>query len=787
MKPELLEELQSASLAVPLRLLLFQNSPEETAAILRELEQSGIAAQADVIASPEEFRRCLAERSYDAVLADYCLPEGSGFEAFQELRRGGKDTPFLLLAAALPEEEAVECIKQGVSDYIRKDHLSRLPLALKRAVREKTLREESERAQAALARSADRLRTIIEAEPHCVKILDREGLLLEINQAGLRMLEADRAEQVLGKAICQLIVPEYRERFQRLHQGICEGGSGVLEFESMGLQGTRCWLETHAVPFRDAEGRIIGSLSVTRDISEHKRAEEALRFSEARNRDLVENAAYGICRASLHGVFHYLNPAFQRMLQCSSAEEVRALNLVGDIFRYPEEFACLLASCQEQGRINGAETEWRRRDGSIFTVRLTLRRVLTPSATESLEIIAEDVTELRAMERQLRQAQKFEAIGQLAGGVAHDFNNVVGAILGWAELGFEQTKDSPQAALKFGRIREQAERAAALTKELLAFARQQILQPRPVDLNETVKGLASFLDKVIGRDVELRVEHAPLDPVRADPTQIEQVLMDLCLNARDAMPKGGRLVITTEMAELDERYCRFYSYALPGRYAVLSVSDTGMGMDAETRERIFEPFFTTKELGKGTGMGLATVYGIVKQHNGFIHVYSEPGHGSMFRIYLPTWQETAAEKGDSGEVPLCGAARGGKETILLVEDHDSIREMAHQALLGLGYRVLLACDGEQALQLCASEALDLAILDVVMPKLGGIATAAKLRKRFPNLPLIYSSGYVSEPANFASTGPPVFYLPKPYTPAALARLVRQVLEQAAHAATLPSP
>ncbi|MBZ5703131.1 MAG: response regulator [Acidobacteriia bacterium] len=787
MKTELLEAPQSTGFAVPVRLLLFQNSPEETAAILRELEQSGIAVQAEVSASAEEFRRSLAERSYDAVLADYSLAEGSGREALQELRDSGKDTPLLLLAAALGDEEAAECIKQGASEYIRKEHLSRLPAALKRALREKALREESELAQAALARNAERLRAIIEAEPHCVKIVDREGVLLEINQAGLQMLEAESAEEVVGKPMCRLIVPEYRDRFLRLQQYICEGGSGVLEFETVGLKGTRLWMESYAVPFRDAGGPISGSLSVTRDISEHKRAEEALRLSEARNRDLVENAAYGICRTSLDGVFQYVNPALLRMLQCASSEEIRALKLAGDVFRYPEEFARLVAACQEQGRISGAESEWRRRDGSIFTVRLALRRVATPSSAESLEIIAEDVTELRAMERQLRHAQKFEAISQLAGGVAHDFNNVVGAILGWAELGCEQTKESPQVALKFLRIREQAERAAALTKELLAFARQQILQPRAVDLNEVVKGLVRFLDKIIGRDIELKVEQASLEPVRADPAQIEQALMDLCLNARDAMPEGGRLVITTEMADLDERYCRFYSYALPGRYAVLSVSDTGMGMDAETRERIFEPFFTTKELGKGTGMGLATVYGIVKQHNGFIQVYSEPGHGSMFRIYLPVLQRTAAEKRESGEVPLSGDVRGGQETILLVEDHDTLREMAHQTLLGLGYRVLPACDGEEALQLCASEAPDLAILDVVMPKLGGIATATKLRKEHPNLPLIYTSGYVSEPGNFVSSGPPAFYLQKPYSPAALARLVRQVLDQAAQAATFPSP
>src|SRR5260370_5562390 len=260
---------------------------------------------------------------------------------------------------------------------------------------------------------------------------------------------------------------------------------------------------------------------------------------------------------------------------------------------------------------------------------MNVRQLSMPGHAGGLEVIAEDVTELRAMERQLRQAQKFEAVGQLAGGIEHDFNNVVGAILGWAELGFEQNRETPQAAERFTRIREQAERAAALTRELLAFARRQVLQPRAVDLNDVAGGLVSFLDKVIGKDIEFKFLNAPLDSVKADPTQIEQVLMNICLNARDAMPQGGRLVIETEMVELDDAYCHFYPYVQTGRYAVISVSDTGIGMDAETRDRIFQPFFTTKERAKGTGMALPTPYRIVHHPAPFIHVYSEPGHGSL--------------------------------------------------------------------------------------------------------------------------------------------------------------
>jgi two-component system cell cycle sensor histidine kinase/response regulator CckA len=511
---------------------------------------------------------------------------------------------------------------------------------------------------------------------------------------------------------------------------------------------------------------------------ENARSQEALQLSEARNRDLVENSAYGIFRVTADGSFLDANPTLLRITGCASTADLLALNLARDIFRFPEQYTQLTSACRQKGQVHGTEAEWRRRDGGLVTVRMNVRQVCTAGRPGELEVIAEDVTELRAMERQLRQAQKFEAIGQLAGGIAHDFNNVVGAILGWAELGFEQSGDNPQAAERFTRIREQAERAAALTRELLAFARRQVLQPRAVDLNSVAGGLVSFLDKVIGRDIEFKFLSAPLDSVKADPTQIEQVLMNICLNARDAMPHGGRLVIETEMVELDEAYCHFYPYVLPGRYAVISVSDTGVGMDAETRERIFEPFFTTKERGKGTGMGLATVYGIVKQHGGFIHVYSEPGHGSLFRVYLPALGDMALEGGGEKAPAPFSAEMRGTETILLAEDHESIREMARQALLSMGYRVLSAGDGREALKLCSHEKPALAILDVIMPKLGGPATAAKLLEMLPDLPIVLTSGYSADAADVPNAvGGKARYLQKPYSPTTLGRLVRETLDK----------
>jgi len=635
--------------AESLRILLLEKSPQDAEAILKELRNADLAIECTVVTDRGEFEEALGSIEFAAVLAADSLPGWNGIEALHFLRDSGKDTPFLLLTGSLGEEAATEFIRQGFNDYVWKDRLTQLPVALKRALEEKRLREANARAQDALAES------------------------------------------------------------------------------------------------------------------------------EARNRELVENSSYGIFRVSLAGAFLYANASLLQLLACKNLEDLQLLNLSTDVFRYPEEFGQLMVTCRQIGFVHSAETELRRKDGGLTVVRLHLRYLSLPGPADALEGIVEDVTELRALERQLQQAQKFETIGQLAGGIAHDFNNVIGAILGWAELGHEQSRAYPAIAERFARIREQADRAAELTRELLAFARRQALQPRPVDLNGVVQGLVSLLNKVIDKSIEIKVVPVSLPPVKADPTQIEQVAMNLCLNARDAMPQGGQLVIETELVQLDESYCRHYPYVMPGCYAVLSVSDTGLGMDEETRERIFEPFFTTKERGKGTGIGLATVYGIVKQHGGFIHVYSEPGQGSLFRVYLPAMEGAVTE----GTLLAADSSKAmnlrGTETILLAEDHDSIREMARQSLMNLGYRVLAANDGEQAVRLCEEETPSLAVLDVVMPHLGGPATAAQLLLRFPGLPILFTSGYSEHPRVDVSLLPTSRYLQKPYSPTSLGRTIREIL------------
>jgi signal transduction histidine kinase/ActR/RegA family two-component response regulator len=397
--------------------------------------------------------------------------------------------------------------------------------------------------------------------------------------------------------------------------------------------------------------------------------------------------------------------------------------------------------------------------------------------------VSRDMTDRRALEQQLQQAQKFEAFGQLAGGIAHDFNNVVGAILGWAELGEEQAA-SGNATLEnyFKKIHFQCDRVTALIQQLLAFARRQILEPRSLSLNQTVHDVMNLLDKVIGKDVEIKTAlEDNLSAVRADPTQIEQVLMNLCINSRDAMPKGGRVTIETHNVAFSEEDCRGTSGLQPGRFAELRVGDTGTGMDAATRERIFEPFFTTKGTGKGTGLGLATVYGIVKQHSGFILVESEPGKGSTFRVFLPV-NETSKEGELRSTVLDVLPARGGTETILLADDHDGICEMAQSVLKARGYDVLIARDGEEAVEVFTAnrDRIALVLLDVIMPRRSGPEVFAAIKALRPDVSVVFATGYSNETAVLADlVERGVAVLRKPYSPATLCRRVREVLDAAA--------
>ena len=415
------------------------------------------------------------------------------------------------------------------------------------------------------------------------------------------------------------------------------------------------------------------------------------------------------------------------------------------------------------------------RDGAQDYVMKTNLKRLVPAVARELRESA-DRRERKRLELHVHQLQRFESIGRLAGGVAHDFNNILGAILGWAELGGDETTPGTRLNERFQKIREQALRAGKLTSQLLAFGRKQILQPRKVNLNVLVEEEMNLLRRVIGENIEIQVQSAAdLHATEVDPTQLEQVIMNLCLNARDAMEAGGRLRIETQNVEIDAAFCRDYAYALPGSYVLLTVTDTGIGMDAETIEHIFEPFFTTKELGKGTGLGLATVYGIVKQHGGYIFASSEPGNGTAFRVYLPA---TAGDP-ERREVASRDKPLRGTETILLAEDHEGLRDTAREMLQSLGYHIMAAPNGSMAVELFKSNAdqIDLIVMDVVMPFMSGPEAYLEMSAVRPGVRVIFTTGYTSEARLLVSMlekGAAILH--KPYTLTSLSQMIRATLE-----------
>jgi two-component system, cell cycle sensor histidine kinase and response regulator CckA len=511
---------------------------------------------------------------------------------------------------------------------------------------------------------------------------------------------------------------------------------------------------------------------------EHKRNEEALRRSEARYRSLVQSAVYGIYRSSLEGRFFDVNPALITMLGYDSAEEVLALDPKSDVFLDPSEQARVMGEFRRGARLDNVEVRWKCKDGSAITVRLSGRAVSSPEGTaEVLEIIAEDITERRVLENQFRQAQKMEAVGRLAGGVAHDFNNLLMVISGYAEVLLEQTRKGNPLYPKIEAIHQAADRATTLTRQLLAFSRKQLLELKVVDLNIIVEDMERLLCPLIGENIELHTQLAPdLGRTRADAGQIEQVIMNLVVNSKDAMPNGGTITIQTANARLNNEDRRSeYGYIHPGVYVMLSVTDTGEGMDKETQLRIFEPFFTTKEKGKGTGLGLSTVYGIVKQSGGYVLVESEPRQGTTFRIYLPRVEDALEPAG------LMGASRsqaGGSETVLLVEDEESVRQLVRETLELKGYKILEADNGEAALQIVSdySGKIDMLITDVVMPGMSGRELSARLCASYPQTKVLYLSGYTEDAiVHEGVIDPDTAFLQKPFTLQMLARKVREVL------------
>ena len=703
--------------------------------------------------------------------------------------------PLLPKILALPSPAQLRVVNRALEDEKvslerTRDELRRAYAEVERRVEERTAElaaanaalvaevAERERAEEELRRSRNMLSHVMDAIPHSVFWKDRESVYLGCNKQMARLAGLNDPAEIVGRTDFDL--PWSRseaEGYRADDREVVAAGRPKLHFlETQRMaDGSTTWIDTSKVPLTNGGGEVYGVLGIFEDVTERREAEARLH----EYRKVIESTTdlIGVLDGSRRFVL-----ANGALLSFHGAPgEPVAGRGVGDVLG--EEAAASLGPALDEcfaGRERELELElavespgWGRRELSAL-----LTPIFEGDAVTRVACVLRDVTEQRKLEAQLLQAQKMEAIGQLAGGVAHDFNNILSVILGYCHLLGRGLSDDAKQAERLGQVVAAAERASQLTRALLAFSRKQAMSPKALNLNEVVLRVQKLLLRIIGEDVRLRtVTNDAALTVYADGGQLEQVLINLATNARDAMPTGGLLTIETGLQALDERFVALHGWGAPGRYAVLSVADTGCGMDEETRKRIFEPFFTTKATGKGTGLGMSIVYGIVKQHRGFLSVYSEPGAGSVIRIYLPIHEAGPAADEEPVETP---AVRGGNETILVAEDEASVRHLLSTVLTEAGYDVVLAEDGQDAVEKLSARRGDvhLVLLDMIMPRKGGREAAAEIRRLRPDVKVLFSSGYSPELVGSREPALEGFeLLMKPVTPLDLLRKVREVLDR----------
>jgi PAS domain S-box-containing protein len=642
---------------------------------------------------------------------------------------------------------------------------------------------ERKRAEEALRESEEKYRRIVETANEGICVADGDYLVTYVNRKMADIL-GYLPEEIIGKPLGHFLFPEDLADYEKKVSHRIQGNNETYESRFRRKDGGECWTNVSSTAISTEDGRFAGSFGMFSDITERKLAEDALRESEERFSKFFHASTVGTSITRLSdSQFADVNDAYLGLFGYTREEVIGQNPLKLGMWANPEDRAEMVDILQEQGRIQDFETRFHRKSGEIMDALLSAE-VIELAGQRYILGLTHDITdrkrgerERKKLEEQLFQAQKMESVGRLAGGVAHDFNNMLGVIIGRAEMALEQDIPTDKLQHNLKEILKAGLRSAGLTRQLLAFARKQTAIPKVLDLNDTISGMLKMLRRLIGEDIDLLwIPELDLWKVKIDPSQVDQILANLVVNARDAIPGVGAITLRTDNVVIDETNRAETPEFIPGEYALLTISDTGEGMSEKVRENIFEPFFTTKEPGRGTGLGLSTVYGIVKQNDGFIYVASELGKGTTFKIYLPRFEAETAQ------VPfeeITGKSPTGTETILVVEDDEPILSLSKMILENLGYTVLAVQTPTQAIRLAKEHPGDIHLLitDVVMPKMNGRELAEQLTAIRPNLKCLYMSGYTADViAHRGILYEGVNFIQKPFGSDDLAARVRQVLE-----------
>jgi PAS domain S-box-containing protein len=621
----------------------------------------------------------------------------------------------------------------------------------------------------------EQYRTLVESQVDLICRWLPDTTLTFVNSTYCRFFGKTR-EELIGSKFLDLVSGEARRAIEaHITSQVENPRPAAFEVELLNKEGEPRWQSWCDCPIFDEHGCLVEFQSVARDITEEKLAVERLRQSQDRYRHFFENDLTGDFIATVDGCLIDCNPAFLRIFGFASKQEAMEQNLL-ELFFNGKDATGFFETLRLQRKVEYIDIEAFKCDGTpLQLIANLIAEYDGDGQIQSVEGFLFDNTDLKNLQKQFLHAQKMEAMGRLAGGVAHDFNNLLTVISGYSQFLLQKYPDETLRGC-LEQIVKAGEQAASLTSQLLAFSRRQVMETKEMDLNGVTADMEKMLRRILGADVELVVLRDPrLGLINADRGQIEQVIVNLAVNARDAMPGGGKLTIETINIELDEIYSTWHSGLAPGHYVMMSVTDNGCGMDAETMGKIFEPFYTTKEKGKGTGLGLSTVYGIVQQSGGHIYVYSEPGLGTTFKIYLPRIDSPVLDSPDKETATL---PVKGFETILLVEDNESVRDLAHMVLRGNGYNILEARDPGEALQVFELHEgpIHLLLTDVVMPGGSGPALAAQLRGRQSDLKVLYVSGYPQDTHDISDLQTQKgAFLSKPFTPVSLGLKVREIL------------